>query len=107
MLAIKVLERTGNQSSVTSLLLLSVRLNVLTDVLYAKPPNTPKRRRNWGINDSPSPYSFIVTFNVVIDLFLHSPLATMTGQLIKLVLSAATVTVSVSVVIDEFNDRPR
>ena len=69
----KASQRPGNQSSPTFLLLLSVRLNVVTDVFCAKPSNTPRRCRKDPISDMPSLNSFIVRLNVVIVLLFKNP----------------------------------
>ena len=69
----KASQRSGNQSSLTSLLLLSVKLKVFADVFCAKPSNTPRYRKSDPIQDMPSSNSFIVRFNVVINLFSDNP----------------------------------
>ena len=49
------LQRPGNQSSLTSLLLLSVRLNAVIDVFCAKPSKTSSALKISSISDTPSP----------------------------------------------------
>ena len=101
----KASQRPGNQSSLTSLPPLSVRLNVVTDVYFAKNWNTPETSKTPDIFDVPSPYSFIVRFHVVINVFTGNSMEENRRSAHKSEPVSITVIVTVSVFTDEFNER--
>ena len=95
----------GNQSSLTSLQMLIVRLSVVNDVLSAKSICSAQNER-LPFRRSPFEYSFAIRVSVVNELFFDKPLFSLGTQLSQSGEEESPLTITVRVVTDSFSTNP-